>query len=345
MAIKTKATIRVIALLLLLFCSPPNIMGQLKITKGALKSLKKYLPITTGKGLSKFPPYVPIVSPPQLPPTNSGFLLGIFSRQDANLPKRESALTVMEIIKAGELNHRNRNINILDAKPWCVDRERLKSVFDALIIAHNTSIPFRGTWRVIGWQNEIVPQNDYAKKFDEYIMISPESGFSYMFGAREVSHYENSDLGYKTLQHKDEMALHVHFGNSKRVLLLEPIIEDNIPASVIDLTIGWRQTTKNEISANPEQIYQHSFDATITTILQEKNSEAKSKASWLLSPEYDKRWFELGNEIEELGIRLGLEKKMKLLFNKGMKFDFKKKNDPIGFNNYNYGYEYELYAA
>ena len=67
MAIKTKATIRVIILLLLsLFCLPPYIMGQRKIGKGVEKALKMPSPITIGKGLPKFPPYVPIVSPPQL---------------------------------------------------------------------------------------------------------------------------------------------------------------------------------------------------------------------------------------------------------------------------------------
>ena len=106
------------------------------------------------------------------------------------------------------------------------------------------------------------------------------------------------------------------------------------------------QSSPNEPTFAPrkEKNNQQSFDATITTIPQEKNSESKSKACELLSPEDGKRWFELGNEIEELGIRLGLEKKKRLLFNKGIRFDFKKKNDLIGLNNYN-GYEYEIYAA
>lgn len=107
------------------------------------------------------------------------------------------------------------------------------------------------------------------------------------------------------------------------------------------------QSSPNEPTSatQKEKKKQHSYDATFTTTLHDKDSEAKSRTVRLLSPEDDKRWGELGNDIEELGFRLGLEKKMKLLFNKGMKFDFKKKNDLIGFNNYNYGYEYELYAA
>ena len=106
------------------------------------------------------------------------------------------------------------------------------------------------------------------------------------------------------------------------------------------------QSSPNEPTSatQKEKNNQQSYDATFTTILQNKDSEAKSKASGLLSPEDGKRWFELGNEIEELGIRLGLEKKKRLLFNKGIRFDFKKKNDLIGLNNYN-GYEYEIYAA
>lgn len=67
MAIKTKAKIRVIIILLLsLFCLPPYIMGQRIIVKGVEKALKMPSPITIGKSLPKFPPNVPIVTPPQL---------------------------------------------------------------------------------------------------------------------------------------------------------------------------------------------------------------------------------------------------------------------------------------
>ena len=58
-----------------MFCVNTNIIGQRKIVKGIEKALKMPSPITTGKGLSKFPPYVPIVNPSQLPPTNSGTFL------------------------------------------------------------------------------------------------------------------------------------------------------------------------------------------------------------------------------------------------------------------------------
>lgn len=83
------------------------------------------------------------------------------------------------------------------------------------------------------------------------------------------------------------------------------------------------QSSPNEPTSatQKEKNNQQSYDATFTTILQNKDSEAKSKASGLLSPEDDKRWVELGKEIEELGIRLGLEKMENLLFQKSIQIE------------------------
>ena len=92
-----------------------------------------------------------------------------------------------------------------------------------------------------------------------------------------------------------------------------------------------------------EENNQQSLDATFTTTLQDKDSEVKSKTIRLLSPKDDKRWVEIGKEIEELGIRLGLEKMENLLFPQGMQIDVDIEEDSVGF--IIYSYEYKLDAA
>lgn len=334
---------------LFLMIRPPYMNAQkAKSVVKVLEAATKHLPVKPVISSPKFRPYVPGSRYSRFRSNNNGSLLG----KNTQVNKLPQAKTAQNANKRN--NHDKlpeliaRNIKPLsDTKPWCIDHECLEPVLDALVLINNSSISILGTWHVIGWQDEVLQLKEkgivYAKKRnDEYIMIIPDASSSYISGTHVIiSHDENSD--FKIYDNKHLVAIQVLLDNCKRTMLLEHIAEDFIPPYRFGNDIVGIQTCEYQIFAKPEQRNQNHSDATFATPLQNKDSEAKSNASGLLSPEDDKRWSELGKEIEELGFRLGLEKMENLLFPQGMQIDVDIEEDTIGF--IIYSYEYRLDAA
>lgn len=124
-------------------------------------------------------------------------------------------------------------------------------------------------------------------------------------------------------------------------LTITPYKEALTPATIIQTKPNYTQPSV-ETQNQPNIGFLDVYSDTPFQIKGEVNFNVEES----LSIDNNEWWIDyIGNIIDEQIIRLRLDQREKQLFKKGMKFEFKRKPDKVGYFIYNYENEYKLDAA